>query len=126
MNQNYVVEGAKLECSFGDTPSNLRIPFQRYSLIDCKKIAVINDYHPNLNIMPFGMCHSRSNPEVARATAANHGRLTPQPCKPMTTSPWMRGKNDVTVDDVPCLLKVSTLRCQWCGVIQVSADGQPE
>lgn len=126
MSQSYVVEGAKLECSFGSAPSNLQIPFPRYSSIDGKKTATIDDYQTNQNIMPFGMCSSRSNPEVARATAANKGRLTPQPCKPLTTSPWMRGKSDVTVEGIPCLLNVSTLRCQWCGVIRVSDDGQQE
>jgi hypothetical protein len=124
MGNSYAIEGAKLTCSFGSAPSNLAIPFPRFSQIDGKKEATIDDYHPNQNIMPFGMCSSRSNPEVARATSRNKGRLTPQPCLPAVTAHWMRGKSNVMVDEVPCLLNTSTVRCKWCGVIRITDDGQ--
>jgi hypothetical protein len=124
MNHTYVVEGAKLKCSFGSQQSDLQIPTPRYTLIDGKKEATIDDYQPNLNVMPFGMCSSRSNPKVASATKRNHGHLTPQPCQPVITNQWMGGKTDVLIEAVPCLVNTSTNRCQWCGVIEVADDGQ--
>lgn len=49
------------------------------------------DHNPLLNIMPFGMCTTPSNPMVAAATAAALGVLTPMPCLPMTMSPLVSG-----------------------------------
>jgi hypothetical protein len=124
MNNSYVVAGAKLKCSFGSASSDLQIPTPRYTQIDGKKEAIIDDYQPGRNILPFGMCGSRFNPDVASATARNHGRLTPQPCQPVVTNQWMQGKSDATIEDVPCLLNNSTVRCEWRGVIEITDDGQ--
>src|SRR5579863_10482526 len=86
-----VVNGAKLACSFGTAPSSLVVlPANK---VKCGGVpaANIKDHIPNTNIMPFGMCQSIANPEVASATAAALGTLTPQPCVPATTAPWTPG-----------------------------------
>ena len=82
-----VVNGAQLMCSFGSSPSSLVVlPINR-TVVDNQPEATIQDYIPMVNIMPFGMCMTPSNPQVAAATSAALGVLTPQPCIPATSTP---------------------------------------
>jgi hypothetical protein len=74
--------------------------------------------------MPFGMCSSLANPTVAAATSAALGVLTPMPCIPMTTAPWIVGAPTVLIGDKPALNNSSTLMCNWGGVIQITMPGQ--
>jgi hypothetical protein len=76
------------------------------------------------NILPFGMCQSMSNPEVAAATAAALGVLTPMPCVPVIPAPWAPGAPTVLIANMPALDNSSKLTCAWGGVIQVVAPGQ--
>ncbi len=76
-----------------------------------------------VNVLPFGLCRSPSNPQVAAATAAASGVLTPQPCFPSVAAPWSPGASVVTVDDVPALTSNSTCTCQWAGVVEVAQPG---
>lgn len=122
--QSYVVEGATLECSFGDKESQLKLSMHHNVYIRDKAQANILDFKPNMNIMPFGKCSSLSNPTVAAATAANQGRLQKMPCVPMVTMPWMGGKADTIVDNGAALLDKSTNMCLWCGKITIKDDGQ--
>jgi hypothetical protein len=77
-----------------------------------------------LNIMPFGMCQSPSNPQVAAATAAAMGVLTPQPCIPATTSPWTPGAPTVQINHFQALNNISICICMWAGVISISNAGE--
>jgi hypothetical protein len=86
--------------------------------------ATIQDHIPMVNIMPFGMCMSPSNPQVAAATAAALGVLTPQPCIPATTSPWTQGAPTVTIANLIALDNISTCSCMWAGVITITDAGQ--
>ncbi|MGZ5277038.1 MAG: DUF4280 domain-containing protein, partial [Caldimonas sp.] len=86
--------------------------------------ANIMDNVPMVNIMPFGMCTSPSNPTVAAATAAALGVLTPMPCIPATTAPWAPGAATVLLANMPALDDTSTLMCMWGGVIKVNFAGQ--
>lgn len=122
--QSYVVAGAILSCSFGDKFNRLKMPFSHGVYIKGKPQMNIMDYVPNVNIMPFGKCSSLSNPSVASATAANNGVLTPQPCTPMTTMPWIDGKTDVLVEGQPALLNKCTNCCLYAGIIKIEDDGQ--
>jgi hypothetical protein len=84
------------------------------------------DYVPMMNIMPFGMCTSPANPQVAAATAAALGVLTPQPCIPATSSPWTPGSPQVMLANQPALNDTSTCMCMWAGVITITNPGQTE
>jgi hypothetical protein len=70
------------------------------------------------------MCTSLSNPEVAAATAAALGVLTPMPCVPNTVSPWAPGSPLVTYDGNPALDDSCICNCAWGGEISISSAGQ--
>ena len=77
-----VCAGAFLTCSFGAAPSVLNVlPAAR--VMSSQALASIMDSISMVNIMPFGMCSSLANPNVASATAAALGVLTPMPCIPV-------------------------------------------
>jgi len=86
--------------------------------------ANIMDHIPLVNIMPFGMCMSPANPMVASATAAAMGVLTPMPCIPMTTAPWVPGAPTVLLGNMPTLDNTCTLMCMWAGVITFVTPGE--
>jgi hypothetical protein len=121
-----VVSGAVLTCSFGVAPSTLTVlPANR---VNCSKMPAANimDFAPMANIASFGMCMSPANPQVAAATAAALGVLTPQPCIPATTTPWTPGAATVTIGEMPALDNVSTCMCMWAGVITITSPGQAQ
>ncbi|MCX7746063.1 MAG: DUF4280 domain-containing protein [Clostridia bacterium] len=121
---SYVVQGATLKCSFGDKESQFKIPATHETYIKNKPQGNIMDFKPNQNILPFGMCSSLANPTVAAATAANKGVLKKMPCIPATVMPWINGKNDFLIENFPAMLNSSTTTCMWCGVIEITKDGQ--
>lgn len=119
-----VCMGASLKCSFGMAPSSLVVlPLNRV-MTSNQPAANIMDHIPMLNIMPFGACQSMANPQVAAATAAAMGALTPMPCIPVTTSPWAPGAPNVMIANQPALDTPSKLMCQWAGVIEIKMAGQ--
>jgi hypothetical protein len=121
-----VVNTAQLMCSFGLAPSNLVVlPINRV-LCGNQPAANIMDHIPMVNIMPFGMCQSIANPEVASATAAALGVLTPMPCVPATATPWTPGAPTVMIANMPALDNVSTCMCMWAGVITIVDPGQAQ
>jgi hypothetical protein len=121
---NHVCMGAALQCSFGVAPSSLVVLPVNKVMTSYVPAANIMDNKPMVNIMPFGMCQSPSNPVVAAATAAALGVLTPMPCIPATTAPWAPGAATVLLANMPALDDVSTLMCMWGGVIKVNSAGQ--
>lgn len=121
-----VVNGAVLACSMGAAPSNLTVLPANRRITDNQPAANIMDYVPMVNIMPFGMCMSPANPQVAAATAAALGVLTPQPCIPATSSPWTPGSPTVLLANQPALNNTSMCMCNWAGVITISYAGQSD
>jgi hypothetical protein len=118
-----VCMGASLACSFGVAPSTLTVlPVNR--VLSGTPAANVLDHLPLVNVLPFGMCSSPSNPVVAAATAAAFGVLTPMPCVPATASPWRPGSTTALLGGAPALAHDSKLLCTWGGVIQVVAPGQ--
>jgi hypothetical protein len=119
-----VVNGATLQCSFGATPGSLIVvPASRVNA-GTQPAATYMDHKPMANIMPFGMCSAPTNPQVAAATSAAGGVLTPQPCIPATSSPWLPGSPTVNLANNQALNSTSKCTCNWMGVISVVQPGQ--
>lgn len=118
-----VVHGALLKCSQGAAPSSLTITPQNMVSADASNAATVMDHVPMTNIAPFAMCRSPANPQVASATAAAMGVLTPQPCVPVIPAPWAPGSPVVTVQHLPALTDDSRCTCAWAGVIEVANAG---
>jgi hypothetical protein len=120
-----VVNGAQMTCTFGTSPSALSVvPSGPPTQAGGQQVARIADMVPMMNIAPFGMCTTPSNPQVAAATSAASGVLTPQPCIPVTTSPWAPGSTKVSVGGVPALTSTSRCTCTWGGSISIVQAGQ--
>jgi hypothetical protein len=120
----WICNGAQLQCSWGTMPSFLVVTREKRVNVASQPAANIQDFTPLKNIQPFGMCRTQSNPQVAAATAAAFGVLTPQPCIPVTNAPWVPGSATVLVSDQPALNNTSKLKCLWGGVISVTNPGQ--
>lgn len=120
----HVCNGAALMCSFGLAPSTLVVLPVNRTLTSNQPAANIMDNKPMVNIMPFGMCTTPTNPAVASATAAAMGVLTPMPCIPVIPAPWVPGAPTVLLANMPCLNNTSTLMCAYGGVITVTYPGQ--
>lgn len=118
------VATAQLMCSFGAAPSSLNVLPVNRTLCENKPAANIMDHQPMVNIMPFGVCASLANPQVAAATSAALGVLTPQPCLPVTVAPWTPGSPTVQIASIPALNNTSTCACMWGGVITIVNPGQ--
>ena len=123
MAQN-LVNGAQIRCSFGTAPSSLTVLPAARVAIEQQPAANIQDNVPMMNVLPFGLCTAVTNPQVAAATAAALGTLTPQPCIPATTAPWVPGSPTVLVGGKPALQRSCQLLCQWGGVITARNAGQ--
>jgi hypothetical protein len=61
---------------------------------------------------------------VAAATAAALGVLTPMPCIPVPTGPWVPGVPTVLITNIPAIDNTCKLMCAWGGVIAFSTPGQ--
>jgi hypothetical protein len=119
-----VCMGAMMQCSFGMAPSSLVVLPTNKVMTNMVPDANIMDHIPMTNIMPFGMCQSIANPEVAAATTAALGVLTPMPCIPATPAPWVAGAPTVLLGNFPSLDNVSQLMCIWGGVITFTDAGE--
>jgi hypothetical protein len=119
-----VCMGATLKCSFGMAPSSLVVLPANRVMTSNQPAANIMDHIPMTNVMPFGACQSLANPQVAAATSAAMGVLTPMPCIPMTPSPWVPGAPTVMIANQPALDTPSKLMCNWAGVIEIQVAGQ--
>jgi hypothetical protein len=123
MGQPNVTATAMLKCSFGLAPSVLNVMPMNRVMIEGKPAANIVDMVPATNIPPFGMCNSLANPTVAAATTAAFGVLTPMPCVPVPTGPWVPVAVRTMIGGQPALTSPSVCICTWGGVIQVTMPG---
>ena len=115
--------GAQMTCSMGTAPASLSAT-SRPLTTSSVPVGNIMDHVPMMNIPPFGLCQSLANPQVAAATSAAQGVLTPQPCVPATAAPWTPGAPTVLVAGMPTLNNSSTASCMWAGTITFSDAGQ--
>lgn len=120
-----VVDGAVLSCPFGTVPGTLKVTSQMEVLAEGKPAATLFDMTGKVNISGFGMCTSLANPQVAAATAAALGVLTPQPCMFVSAAPWMTPKVMPLGKNIPCLCSDSRIMCTLgMGMISVMNPGQ--
>lgn len=121
-----VVHGAMLQCSMGAAPASLSVAVPHAVDADETAAGTVDDYVPNTNVPAFGMCQSPSNPQVASATSAAMGVLTPQPCLPVVTAPWTPGASVTTIGERPALTDSCKCVCQWGGSISITNAGQED
>lgn len=117
------VTGGMMQCTFGLAPATLNaLPTPRV-MIEGRPAAVITSTATGVNIPPFGMCTSLANPVVAAATSAALGVLTPMPCLPTVTAPWVPGAPQTMIGGQPALVSGSTCVCAYGGVITLLMPG---
>jgi len=121
---NQVVCGALCQCTFGAAPSALNVIPKSMTNAQDIPAASVMDNIPLTNILPFGVCSSLANPTVASATSAASGVLTPMPCIPATSAPWVPGSPTTMIGGFPALNDSSKLMCNWGGVISINFPGQ--
>ena len=119
-----VVTGAMMACTFGAAPASLIATSAPTTEVGVVPAATIADFAPVTNIPTFGMCSSLANPEVASATSAALGVLTPMACVPNTAAPWVPGAPTVTIGGKFALDNTSKCTCLWGGEISITSPGQ--
>lgn len=120
-----VVTGAQLMCPFGTAPATLTATSQTVCLGCSKPIVTVTDVAAGTNISTFGMCTSMANPQVAAATAAALGVLTPQPCTIVPIGTWRTKNSTILVGDKPVLTGDGCLVCSMgMGKISITSPGQ--
>ena len=118
-----VVNGAVLECSEGLAPGSLLVI--RPTVTAGKQPAAnVTDTKPIANLVPFGMCNSKSNPAVISATTAAQGVHTPAPCFPKISGQWQAKCQKVKLAGAKALDEKGELMCDWAGKITVTNAGQ--
>jgi hypothetical protein len=115
-----VVAESLVKCSFGVAPAPLQVLPDALVLSDELPVATITCCEI-INIETFAMCMSLSNPEVAAATSAALGVLTPMPCVPLLT-PWTP-ESPVLIGGQPALVATATCMCAYGGVIDILPSG---
>lgn len=109
MGKEYVVMGARLECSLGVTPSFLMVPVPKGLTFKNKIAATKLDMVPMMNILPFGACKLSA---------------PPRPCVPIPAGPWMKAHPKVTASGINVLTTDSCLMCACGGKISIKSSGQ--
>ncbi|MGB0919152.1 MAG: DUF4280 domain-containing protein [Holosporaceae bacterium] len=87
--------------------------------------AIKIDMIPFVNIVPFGMCKSPTNPMVIAAKAASLGAINFAPCIPAPMGPWKKFSKTVKAMKNNVLTMDSCLNCMWNGKITPVAPPQP-
>lgn len=118
-----VVSGASVQCTMGMAPGQLLVTSQATVLSGGMPAATVTDAAPMTNVTPCGMCTSLANPQVAAATAAALGVLTPMPCVPVPVGIWTCAGTPL-IGGKPALSTDATLTCSYGGSIRVVSPGQ--
>ncbi len=114
----FITTSEKMTCPFASGGQAVFVAnLSRKAIVTNNQMGNIMDFQPMVNILSFGLCSSMLNPQVAAATSAAMGALTPQPCVPNVVTPWTPGKVDLLVENAPALLNTDTCQCMWGGTI---------
>src|SRR5690348_4146482 len=106
-----------LKCTMGASSAPLVAPDPIVAATT--PLATVVNTTPTANIPTFGLCMSLGNPQVAAATIAANGVLTPQPCVPATGTPWTPGSLTAQAGGLPCVTATSVCQCTYGGTINV-------
>ena len=98
--------GAQMMCEFGASPMPLAVIPEGAIVNATATAATIMECEPFVNIPPFGICNSPSNPAAVAAKAAG----ATAPCTPVTT-PWVPGAPTVLINGMPALTSESRCSC---------------
>jgi hypothetical protein len=120
-----IASTATAVCSFGAAPVTLSVVPTSQVLVEGNPLATIADSAPVVNVPPFGMCSSMSNPAVVSATSAASGTLTPQACTPLPV-PWLPGVPTVLAGGKPVVNASCTTTCAYAGVITIVEPGSEQ
>lgn len=120
MSEPAVAAEAMLHCSFGVAPCSLQVLPDKMVFVEGRPAATISCVEMP-NVPTFGMCMTLSNPEVASATAAALGVLTPMPCVPVL-SPWIPSTTTL-IGGEPAVTVGSTCVCAYGGVVDILFPG---
>jgi len=115
--------GGLAECIFGMAPTPLMF-LPSYKVTATTPAGNINDFKPFSNIIPFIMCKSPANPAVLAATAAAFGVLTPMPCTPNISTPWIPMAPTKMIGMMPVVTSASMQICKFGGLIKIKFPGQ--
>jgi hypothetical protein len=115
------VMGGMCTCTFGTGPATLNVLPTPRVMIESMPAATIQD-STIINVPSFIMCMTPSNPEVAAATAAALGVLTPMPCVPVLT-PWVPLSPQALIGGQPALVEGATCNCAWGGLVTLTMAG---
>jgi len=119
-----VTGGAMMLCTMGTAPSSMAVLPVKMVNAGPQPAATMMDNVPIMNIPPFAMCMSTANPQVASATSAAFGVLTPMPCTPNVPAPWVPGCPTVMIGNEPALNDSSQAICAFGGTISIVVPGQ--
>ena len=111
-------------CSFGTAPAPLKVTSQSSVIIGGSPGATMQDCAAMTNVGPFGMCTTLTNPQVASATSAAMGVLTPQPCNPVPAGTWIPTQQTVLLNGKPALTQDCKMVCAYAGQITITLPGQ--
>ncbi|MBR3307548.1 MAG: DUF4280 domain-containing protein [Lachnospiraceae bacterium] len=114
----------KATCTMGTMPADVKVTTNQTVMADGKPVATIQDSAAMANVGPFGMCNSLANPQVAAATAAALGVLTPQPCVPAPAGTWIPTKPKILIGGKPVLCSDCKMMCAYAGNISMVMPGQ--
>lgn len=98
-------------CTFGIAPSALIVE-PKGVFANGLPVATVTDMLPLVNVAPFGLCISPTNPEVDAAFGV------PMPCVPVVVAPWEPPGN-VLVDGIPVATEGCATMCAWEGVVTI-------
>ena len=118
---NLVVNNSLIKCSYGAAPVPITvIPMGPPVSGQSQLVATVNDIIPMVNIKPFGICNSPSNPMgMGKPTFP-----TPCPCIPTIPSPWSPASTVLKINGQKALLKNASCKCIWSGSITVVTIAQ--
>ena len=107
---------AKCLCAMGVKPSDIAVIPTPSRVSVCGKPAInMMDQKTMVNIPPFGMCNSPTNPAVIAATSAALGVFTPAPCTPLVAGPISNTNPTVLIDGMAAAHITSMMTCGFSG-----------